>query len=83
MVSGPKKQGLVFKLDFEKAYVHVSWTFLDKAMDRKGFGARCVNKFQGVYLLPPLQLFETLPIESSTIVAEKDEKWTGEGVEEE
>ncbi|PRQ36601.1 putative RNA-directed DNA polymerase [Rosa chinensis] len=35
-----KKEGLVFKIDFEKAYDHVEWNFLDYAMESKGFGDR-------------------------------------------
>lgn len=35
-----KKEGVVFKLDFEKAYDHVDWNFLDYALERKGFGER-------------------------------------------
>ena len=35
-----KKEGMVFKVDFEKAYGHVRWRFLDFAMERKGFGLR-------------------------------------------
>lgn len=33
-----KKKGLVFKVDFEKAYDHVRWRFLDKELEKKGFG---------------------------------------------
>ena len=33
-----KKQGLVFQVDFEKAYNHVRWSYLDKLMEKKGFG---------------------------------------------
>ena len=34
------KQCLAFKLDFEKAYDGVSWSLLDKVLERKGFGSR-------------------------------------------
>lgn len=33
-----KKEGVVLKLDFEKAYDHVDWDFLDKVLMKKGFG---------------------------------------------
>lgn len=33
-----RKRGLVFKLDFERAYDHVRWSFLDKVLEKKGFG---------------------------------------------
>ena len=32
-----KKPALVFKVDFEKAYDSVSWSFLDYMLDRMGF----------------------------------------------
>ncbi|EXC35480.1 putative glycosyltransferase [Morus notabilis] len=35
---GKRKEGMVFKLDFEKAYDHVNWTFLDFVLRMKGFG---------------------------------------------
>ena len=35
-----KEEGLVFKIDFEKAYDHVEWRFLDEVLQRKGFGNR-------------------------------------------
>ena len=35
-----KKEGIVFKIDFEKAYDHVSWEFIDFVLDKKGFGQR-------------------------------------------
>lgn len=31
-----RKEGVVFKIDFEKAHDHVDWDFLDKVMDEKG-----------------------------------------------
>lgn len=33
-----KKEGVLFKINFEKAYSHVDWYFLDKVLERKGFG---------------------------------------------
>ena len=33
-----KKQGLVLKVDFEKAYDHVRRGCLDRIMEKKGFG---------------------------------------------
>jgi hypothetical protein len=35
-----RKECLIFKVDFEKAYDSVSWTFLDYMMQRFGFGVR-------------------------------------------
>lgn len=35
-----KDEGLVFKIDFEKAYDHVEWAFLDDVLGKKGFGLR-------------------------------------------
>ncbi|RVX23043.1 LINE-1 retrotransposable element ORF2 protein [Vitis vinifera] len=34
------EEGVVFKIDFEKAYDHVSWDFLDHVLEMKGFGSR-------------------------------------------
>ncbi|RVW20057.1 LINE-1 retrotransposable element ORF2 protein, partial [Vitis vinifera] len=34
------EEGVVFKIDFEKAYDHVSWDFLDHVLEMKGFGIR-------------------------------------------
>ena len=31
---------MIFKVDFEKAYDHVNWDFLDLVLEKKGFGAR-------------------------------------------
>ena len=33
-----KKEGIVFKVDFEKEYDHISWEFLDFVLETKGFG---------------------------------------------
>ena len=35
-----KEKGVVFKIDFEKAYGHVDRDFLDHALERKGFISR-------------------------------------------
>ncbi|RVW66527.1 Transposon TX1 uncharacterized 149 kDa protein [Vitis vinifera] len=34
------EEGVVFKIDFEKAYDHVSWGFLDHVLEKKGFSPR-------------------------------------------
>ncbi|RVW43484.1 hypothetical protein CK203_095330 [Vitis vinifera] len=34
------EEGVVFKIDFEKAYDHVSWDFLDPVLEKKGFSPR-------------------------------------------
>ena len=34
------KEGVVFKIDFEKAYDHVKWDFLDHVLEKKGFSPR-------------------------------------------
>lgn len=35
-----KKEGLVCKLDTEKAYGHVCWNFVDYMLDKLGFGKK-------------------------------------------
>ncbi|RVW85281.1 Transposon TX1 uncharacterized 149 kDa protein [Vitis vinifera] len=35
-----EEEGDVFKIDFEKAYDHVSWDFLDHMLENKGFSPR-------------------------------------------
>ncbi|KAJ9691309.1 hypothetical protein PVL29_013479 [Vitis rotundifolia] len=34
------EEGVVFKIDFEKAYDHVRWDFLDHVLEKKGFSPR-------------------------------------------
>ncbi|RVW16109.1 Transposon TX1 uncharacterized 149 kDa protein [Vitis vinifera] len=35
-----REEGVVFKIDFEKAYDHVKWDFLDHVLEKKGFSPR-------------------------------------------
>ena len=35
-----KKKGVVLKIDFEKAYDHLEWDFIDHVLEKKGFGER-------------------------------------------
>lgn len=35
-----KKEGVEFKIDFEKAYNHIDWDFIDHVLENKGFGER-------------------------------------------
>ena len=32
-----KKQGVLFKIDFEKAYDSIKWEFVEEVLTRKGF----------------------------------------------
>ncbi|KAJ9697646.1 hypothetical protein PVL29_006989 [Vitis rotundifolia] len=34
------EEGVVFKIDFEKAYDHVKWDFLDHVLEKKGFSSK-------------------------------------------
>ena len=34
------EEGVVFKIDFEKAYDHVKWDFLDHVLEKKGFSPK-------------------------------------------
>ena len=34
------EEGVVLKIDFEKAYDHVDWGFLDHVLERKGFSTK-------------------------------------------
>ncbi|RVW94701.1 Protein transport protein Sec24-like CEF [Vitis vinifera] len=42
-----REEGLVFKIDFEKAYDHVDWGFLDHVLERKGFSSRWRSWIRG------------------------------------
>lgn len=46
-----KKEGIVFKIDFEKAYDPVSWEFLDFVLERKGFGDKWRKWIRGCLIL--------------------------------
>ncbi|GKC63795.1 putative RNA-directed DNA polymerase [Tanacetum coccineum] len=39
-LKGKKKKGLIFKVDFEKAYDSINWRFLIDIMKKMGFGAK-------------------------------------------
>ena len=41
------EEGVVFKIDFEKAYDHANWGFWDHALDRKGFSTRWKSWVRG------------------------------------
>jgi hypothetical protein len=43
-----KKDGIILKLDFEKAYDKTSWSFLFEAMKQRGFGERWCNWMKSV-----------------------------------
>lgn len=44
-----KKDGVVFKLDFEKAYDHVEGDFLDFVLEEKGLGDRRRQWIRGCF----------------------------------
>ncbi|RVW65400.1 LINE-1 retrotransposable element ORF2 protein [Vitis vinifera] len=41
------EKGVVFKIDFEKVYDHVSWDFLDHVLEKKGFSPRWRKLMKG------------------------------------
>ena len=41
------EEGVVFKIDFEKAYDHVDWGFLDHVLQRKGFSQKWRSWIRG------------------------------------
>ena len=38
-----KLKGVIFKIDFEKAYDSVNWGFLEEELMRKGFGQHMIG----------------------------------------
>ena len=42
-----REEGVVFKIDFEKAYDHVDWDFLGHVIERKGFSSRWRSWMRG------------------------------------
>ncbi|KAJ9559867.1 hypothetical protein OSB04_005027 [Centaurea solstitialis] len=42
-----KKKSLIFKVDFEKAYDTVEWSFLFEAMENMGFGSKWIRWVKG------------------------------------
>lgn len=52
-----KVEGLVFKIDFEKAYDHVEWAFLDDILGKKGFGNLAYVGGAGLWDVCRLQIF--------------------------
>ncbi|RVW26228.1 Transposon TX1 uncharacterized 149 kDa protein [Vitis vinifera] len=45
-----EEEGVVFKIDFEKAYDHVKWDFLDHVLEKKGFSSKWRNWMRGCLL---------------------------------
>ncbi|RVW51835.1 putative ribonuclease H protein [Vitis vinifera] len=44
------EEGVVFKIDFEKAYDHVKWDFLDHVLKKKGFSSKWRKWMRGCLL---------------------------------
>ena len=44
---GARGERVVFKIDFEKAYDHVDWGFLDHVLERKGFSPKWRSWMRG------------------------------------
>ncbi|RVX16773.1 LINE-1 retrotransposable element ORF2 protein [Vitis vinifera] len=47
VVDEKRRSGVVFKIDFEKAYDHVDWGFLDHVLQRKGFSQKWRSWMRG------------------------------------
>ena len=41
------EEGVVFKIDFEKAYGHVKWDFVDHVLEKKGFSSKWRSWMRG------------------------------------
>ena len=41
-----KQDGVILKLNFEKAYDELKWPFVQQVLRMKGFSPTCVNGFQ-------------------------------------
>ena len=44
-----REEGVIFKIDFEKAYDHVNWDFLDHVLEKKGFSPRWRTWMRGCF----------------------------------
>lgn len=44
-----ERKGLVFKVDFEKAFDHVEWSFVEHVLEDKGFGTRWRSLIMGCF----------------------------------
>ena len=42
-----KKQGVLFKIDFEKAYDSIKWEFVEEVLTRKGFDPKALDYEHG------------------------------------
>ena len=42
-----RDEGVMFKIDFEKAYDHVDWGFLEHVLERKGFSSKWRSWMRG------------------------------------
>ena len=62
-------EGVVFKIDFEKAYDHVDWSFLKHVLERKGFS----SKWRSWMKAFPLQVRQFLLIEVPKVRSKRQE----------
>ncbi|MCH82139.1 cytochrome P450, partial [Trifolium medium] len=71
-----RKECLIFKVDFEKVYDSVSWSFLEYMMQRFGFGVRWRLK-QGDPLAPFIFLLVVEGLSAAVRTAEERNLFTG------